>query len=117
MFNFFKKEKNKCIVNEVHNDNIIFQLANYGVSLLTKGKDFDNAEGMKCIFGYCITGIDGQLESLFKIETDKITAYYQVIRGSVTRLNIDENMFNSAIDIFFSNNKDLNKELVAIELK
>lgn len=117
MFNLFKKEKNKGIINEIHNNNITFQLANYGVSLLVKGKDFENTEGMKCILGYCVTGIDGQLESLFKIETDKIIAYYQAVRGSVTRLNIDENMFNAAIDIFFSNNKDLSKELVTIELK
>lgn len=116
MFNFFKKEKNKGIINEIHNDKIIFTLANYGVSLLNKEKDYDDISSLKCIFGYCVTGVDGKIESLFKIETDKIVAYYQAIKGSVKRLNISEGMFNSAIDIFFSNNKDLKKDLVTIGL-
>ena len=116
MFNFFKKEKNNEIINEIHNDEVIFMLANYGASLLNKGKDYDDTSNLKCIFGYCVTGVDGELESLFKIETDKVVAYYQAIKGNIKRLNISEEMFNSAIDIFFSNNKYLKKELVTIEL-
>ncbi len=117
MFNFFKKEKKKGIINEIHNNKVIYMLADYGVSLLTKEKDYDDLGSLKCIFGYCITGDDGELNSLFKIETDKTVAYYQALRGTVTRLTITEEMFIGAIDIFFSNNKDLKKEIVAIKLE
>lgn len=116
MFNFLKKEKNNGIINEIHNDEVTFMLANYGVGLLNKEKDYGDISSLKCIFGYCVTGVDGELEALFKIETDKTVAYYQAIKGNIKRLNISEEMFNSAIDIFFSNNKDLKKELVTIRL-
>ena len=46
MFNFFKKEKNNGIINEIHNDEVIFMLANYGLSLLNKGKDYDDTDDL-----------------------------------------------------------------------
>ena len=113
MFGLFKKK----ITNKMKDMKLLKTLANYGVALLEKDKDYYKADGMRCVFGYCVKGVDGELESLFKIETDRVVAYYQAIRGSVYRLTINEEMFNSAIDIFYTNNKDLKKDIVALELK
>ena len=58
-------------------------LANYGVDLLNKEKDYDDISSLKCIFGYCVKDLEGNLELLFKIETDKTVAYYQAIKGNI----------------------------------
>ena len=65
MFNFFKNKKDKEIINEINNKHIITMLVGYGVLLLKRGEDFENIATAKCIFGYCITGVDGNIESLF----------------------------------------------------
>ena len=47
------------------------------VNKITKGyskpKDFKNYDGIKCSFGYCVTGgVDGKLESIYKTnDTEK----------------------------------------------
>ena len=117
MFNLFKKANNRKIINEIHNEEITHTLVELGMGLLIKDKDFENIEEMRCTFGYCIKGVDGKIESLFKIETDKITAYYQYVHDKIMRLNIDEDMFNTATDIFYSNNKDIKKELVGFGIR
>ena len=108
MFSFFKKKK---IVDESKNNQITEMLANYALGLLENGKDFHNYDGIKCSFGYCISGVDGQLESIYKIETDMCVAYFQAIHGKVIRLSIDEEKYLWAVEYFYNNNPNLKKEI------
>ena len=114
MFGLFKKSK---IVNKLGDKELIELLSNCGLTLLKEGTDYVSFDGIKCVFGYCVQGVDDDIEALFKIETDKVVAYYQALHGNVTRLNITEDMFHSAIDIFYTNNPKLKKEFASLELR
>ena len=82
-------------------------LGNSALRLLDKDKDYKSLDGLKCIFGYCITGIDKKIEALYKIETDTCIAYFQAINDKVIRLNIDEKVYISAVEFFYNNNPQL----------
>ena len=105
ILDIFKKKK---IIDERGNKEITEMLANYALSLLDKGKDFKNYDGIKCSFGYCVTGgVDGKLESIYKVGTDMCVAYFQAINDKVMRLAIDEEEYLWAVDYFYEHNPNL----------
>jgi hypothetical protein len=97
----------KKIINEIDNKEILEMLGSYAFSLLEKGKDYENLDGLQCTFGYCITGVNGELESLYKIITDKTIVYFQAINGKVVRLTIDEEKYLYAVNFLFNNNPSI----------
>ena len=102
--NLFKKKK---IKNEIDNNEVLTMLENYAFQLLFEGKDYQNINSLKSSFGYCIYGVNDELEALYKVTTDLSVAYFQAIHGKVLRLNLDEEKYNWAVQVFYNNNPTL----------
>lgn len=104
MFNIFKKKK---MINEITNTQVTEMLANYAISLLQKGIDYETFDNLTCTFGYCIKGVDGNYEALYKITTDKCVAYFQASEEKVVRLNLNEEKYLWGVNFFFNNNPQI----------
>ena len=66
----------------------------------SKDIDFDDLVYTKVVFGY-LFNIEGHgIEALFKIITDKTTAYFAVQGTEIIRLNFSEELFQSTVDGF-----------------
>lgn len=97
----FKKKKNSE-KNEINNNILKENLANTALQLLVKGEDYDQLAGIVCDFGY-LFDIEGHgLEALFKIKTDKITAYFAAQGDSLIRLDFNEELFQTTTEGFLS---------------
>lgn len=79
-------------------------LANTALGLLEQGSDFTDAVNTKVEFGYIYLREDNY-EAMFKIVTDKKTAYFAVQKGQMIRLN---EAFN---DLMFEGTAKQMKEL------
>jgi len=98
-FMFFNKKKPKES-NEIMNKELKERIADTALSILQEGIDFEDLAYTKVEFGY-LFDIDGHgIESLFKIITDKTTAYFAVQGTSMLRLNFSEELFQSTVDGF-----------------
>lgn len=81
-------------------------LANAALGLLVRGEDYDELANTQASFGY-IFEIEGHgLEALYKIITDKTTAYFAAQGNKLIRLNFNEELFNSTVEGFLSLHKD-----------
>lgn len=97
----FKKKK-KSEKNEINNNALKENLANAALQLLVKGEDYDELAYTVCKFGY-LFDIEGHgLEALFKLETDKLTAYFAAQGNSLIRLDFNEELFQTTTDGFLS---------------
>lgn len=91
--------------NEIGNNGLKEAVANAALQALTEGTDYDSIDGLTCTFGY-LFDIEGHgLEGLFKIITDKCTAYFAVRGDSVMRLNFTEEQFTAAKETFLERHK------------
>lgn len=99
---FKKKNKEK---NEINNKILKENLANAALQFLIEGEDYEQLANTICEFGY-LFDIEGHgLEALYKIKTDKCTAYFAAQGDSVMRLNFNEELFQGTKETFLSLHK------------
>lgn len=98
-----KAEKPKGI-NEISNKELKEKLAKSAFSILQKGTDFEGTKNIRAKFGYLFYFEGHGTEALFKIITDKTTAYFAVQGTDLMRLNLSEEFFQATVDQFLSIN-------------
>lgn len=101
--NLFKKKKQvekPKERNEIANKELKENIANTALHILQKDTDYENLAYTKVEFGY-LFDIEGHgIEALFKIITDKTTAYFAVQGTKMLRLNFSEELFQTTVDGF-----------------
>ena len=91
--------------NEIGNSELKINLANTALGLLAEGEDFTELANTKCEFGY-LFDIEGHgIEALFKLETDKTTAYFAAQGDKLMRLNFNEELFRTTTEGFLDLHK------------
>ena len=98
---FFKrKDKNARPreTNEIENKELKERLADAALSLLAQGKDFKELNHTKVEFGYLFNVENHGLESLFKVTTDKTTAYFQAKGEELMRLDLPEGLYQATVE-------------------
>ncbi|MCI8653999.1 MAG: hypothetical protein HFF11_09955 [Angelakisella sp.] len=95
-----KKQKNPNERNLIGDRQVTANLANTALGMLAQGEDYEDLAGTKCEFGYLFEIEDHGLEALFKIITDKTTAYFAAQKTSLMRLNFTEELFRSTTETF-----------------
>ena len=91
--------------NEINNNGLKEAVGNAALQALVEGTDYDTLDGTTCTFGY-LFDIDGHgLEGLFKLTTDKCTAYFAARGNSVMRLNFTEEQFIATKETFLERHK------------
>lgn len=101
--NFFKKKKQTEKPkerNEIGNKELEENIANTALRMLKNDIDYKNLVYTKVEFGY-LFDIEGHgVEALFKVMTDKTTAYFAVQGTKMLRLNFSEELFKTTVDTF-----------------
>lgn len=86
--------------NEIANQELKERLADTALRILQKDTDYENLAFTKVEFGY-LFDIDGHgIEALFKMITDKTTAYFAVQGTKILRLHFSEALFQTTVDGF-----------------
>lgn len=91
-------EDGSGIRNVIDDRDLKMQLADMALGLLVKGEDYGELANTRCEFGYLYYFEDHGIESLFKLETDKTTAYFAAQGDKLMRLNFNEELFRSTIE-------------------
>lgn len=86
--------------NVIDDRELKMQLADTALGLLMQGEDYGELANTRCEFGYLYYIDDHGIESLFKLETDKTTAYFAAQGDKLMRLNFNEELFRSTIEGF-----------------
>lgn len=100
LFGKKKKQDAPHESNEMNNHELKTNLADTALGLLAPGEDFDDLAGTKVEFGYVFMIEDHGIEALYKIITDKTTAYFAAQGDKLMRLNFNEELFRSTVDGF-----------------
>lgn len=102
LFNKKKNEQpqNPGEHNAIGDRDLKMNLADTALGLLVQGEDYGELANTKVEFGYLFVIDDHGIESLFKLETDKTTAYFAAQGDKLMRLNFTEELFRSTIDGF-----------------
>lgn len=99
-FNRKKPAEKPMERNEITNRELKEQIANTALGLLQKDTDFEDLAYTKVEFGY-LFDIEGHgIEALFKMITDKTTAYFAVQGTKMLRLHFSEELFRTTVDGF-----------------
>lgn len=86
--------------NEIDNHDLKVNLANTALGLLVQGEDYEELANTQVTFGYLFM-IEGHgIEALYKIITDKTTAYFAAQGDKLMRLNFNEGLFQTTVDGF-----------------
>lgn len=86
--------------NEIDNHDLKIRLADTALGLLVQGEDFGELANTQCEFGY-LFDIEGHgIEALFKITTDKTTAYFAAQVDKLIRLNFNDELFKTTVEGF-----------------
>lgn len=88
--------------NEINNHDLKVNLANTTLELLVQGEDYEELANTQVTFGYLFDIDDHGLEALYKIITDKTTAYFAAQGDKLMRLNFNEELFQTTVDGFLS---------------
>lgn len=102
---FGKKKKQPAESNEINNSELKIKLADTALGLLVQGEDFEELANTKCEFGYLFNIEDHGIEALFRLETDKTTAYFAAQGDKLMRLNFNEELFRSTTESFLDMHK------------
>lgn len=86
--------------NVIDDRDLKMQLADTALGLLVEGEDFTELANTKVEFGYLYYFEDHGIEALYKLETDKTTAYFAAQGNKLMRLNFTEELFRSTIEGF-----------------
>lgn len=97
---FGKKKDAPNERNEINNHDLKVNLANTALGLLAQGEDYEQLANTQVTFGYLFDIDDHGLEALYKITTDKTTAYFAAQGDKLMRLNFNEGLFQSTVDGF-----------------
>lgn len=100
LFGKKKKQDTPRESNEMNNHELKTNLADTALGLLAPGEDFDDLAGTKVEFGYVFMIEDHGIEALYKITTDKTTAYFAAQGDKLMRLNFNEELFKSTVEGF-----------------
>ncbi|MBP5621167.1 MAG: hypothetical protein J6X44_04045 [Thermoguttaceae bacterium] len=98
---FFKRKvenKKPRETNEIKNKELKERLADAALGLLTKGEDYEELNHTKVEFGYLFNVENHGLESLFKVTTDKTTAYFQTKGNKLMRLDLPEGLYQATVE-------------------
>ena len=98
--NFFKKKKQgekPKERNEIENKLLKENIANTALSILEETIDYENLAYTKVEFGYLFDIDEHGIEALFKVITDKTTAYFAVQGTKLLRLNFSEELFETTV--------------------
>lgn len=99
----FGKKKNQEAPGErnaINDGELKMRLADTALSMLEKGTDYEELADTRCTFGYLFE-IEGHgLEALYKLVTDKTTAYFAAQGDKLMRLDFNEELFQTTIDSF-----------------
>jgi len=102
---FGKKKKQPAERNAIDDRNLKMTLADTALGLLVQGEDFNELANTQCEFGY-LFDINGHgIEALFKLTTDKTTAYFAAQGDKLMRLNFNEELFKSTTEGFLEMHK------------
>ncbi len=102
---FGKKKKQPAERNAIDDRNLKMNLADTALGLLVQGEDYGELANTQCEFGY-LFDIDGHgIEALFKLMTDKTTAYFAAQGDKLMRLNFNEELFKSTTEGFLDMHK------------
>ena len=91
--------------NRIGDRELTANLADAAMGMLAQGVDYGDLAGTQCQFGYLFWIEDHGLEGLFKISTDKTTAYFAAQKDKLMRLNFTEELFRSTTETFLSMHK------------
>lgn len=99
---FGKKKKQEAPKerNAINDRELKMRLANSALYLLEKGVDFEDLANTQCTFGYLFDIEEHGIEALYKLVTDKTTAYFAAQGDRLTRLSFNEELFQTTIDSF-----------------
>lgn len=86
--------------NIIDNRKIKENIADAALALLQEGEDYNELVNTKVEFGYLFDIEDHGLEALFKVMTDRTTAYFAVQGTSLMRLKFNEELFEATVDTF-----------------
>lgn len=86
--------------NEINNHDLKVNLANTALGLLVQGEDYEELANTQVTFGYLFMIEDHGIEALYKITTDKTTAYFAAQGDKLMRLNFNEELFQTTVDGF-----------------
>ncbi len=102
---FGKKKKQPAERNAINDRNLKMNLADTALGLLVPGEDYGELANTQCEFGY-LFDIEGHgIEALFKLTTDKTTAYFAAQGDKLMRLNFNEELFKSTTEGFLEMHK------------
>ncbi len=102
---FGKKKKQPAERNAIDDRNLKMTLADTALGLLVPDEDYGELANTRCEFGY-LFDIEGHgIEALFKLTTDKTTAYFAAQGDKLMRLNFNEELFNTTVDGFLNMHK------------
>ena len=102
LFGGKNKNKEPAEKNMIGDQQLTANLADTAIGMLAQGQDDEDLAGTKCEFGYLFQIEDHGLEALFKLTTDKGTAYFAAQKTSLMRLNFTEELFRSTTETFLS---------------
>lgn len=102
---FGKKKKQPAERNALDDRNLKMNLADSALGLLVPGEDFGELANTKCEFGYLYVIEDHGIEALFKLTTDKTTAYFAAQGDKLMRLNFNEELFQTTVEGFLDIHK------------
>lgn len=91
--------------NEITNKDLTEMLANTALKIMVQGEDYEDLAGTTVKFGYLFDIDNHGIEALFKVITDKTTAYFAVQGEKMMRLNFNEELFQSTTETFLSIHK------------
>lgn len=86
--------------NVINDRELKMNLADTALGLLVQGEDYGELANTKVEFGYLFVIDNHGIESLFKLETDKTTAYFAAQGDKLMRLNFTEELFRSTAEGF-----------------
>ena len=103
LLDIFKNKKQPVKPSEknmISDRDLTAKLADHGLAQLEKGTDYDDLANTKVEFGYLFL-IEGHgLEGLYKIITDKTTAYFAVQGEKLMKLKFNEELYKSTVEGF-----------------
>lgn len=88
--------------NEITNKDLKEMLADTALEIMIQGDDYEELAGTTVQFGYLFDIDNHGLEALFKIITDKTTAYFAAQGEKLMRLNFNDELFQSTTETFLS---------------
>ncbi len=96
----FGKKRKPRESNEINNSELKIKLADTALGLLAEGADFTELANTKCEFGYLFDIERHGIEALFKLVTDKTTAYFAAQGDRLMRLDFNEELFQTTVEGF-----------------